>query len=110
MKDIAKRSSCEIQRNLHSDLAMHACHNDLKFEEVYHLLWEIVYESKLGNYSQCDTLIGRMKGISDSATPESRKNTLKTIATFIENKHKIGRYNDIEGIIDKLFSSSNMKK
>lgn len=100
----AQKISFEAQRDIHGDMAMHSAHLGLKYEEVYHLLWQIVYESKLGNYSQCDNLISRMDGIADFAVNDIRKSTLQSISRLIENRDKISRYNDISGIVNKLFS------
>lgn len=102
--EIAERSSWEVQKNFHVDLAMHACRLEMRYEEVYHVLWQIICESKLGNYNQCDNLISIMSGIEKPERKESRKNTLKSVAALIENKDKISRYKDIDGIIDKLFA------
>lgn len=99
-----RKMSIEVQRDVHIDMAMRASNLHMRYEEVYHLLWQIICESRLGNYSQCDLLISRLSGLADSAVAESRKNTLKSVAALIENKDKISRYKDIDGIIDKLFS------
>lgn len=104
MFEIAERSAWEVQKNFHADLAMHACHMEMRYEEVYHLLWQIVYESKFCNYAKCDSLISQASGIADSPVEDFRKATLKSVAALIENKDKISRYKDIDGIIDKLFS------
>lgn len=99
-----RKMSIEAQRDVHIDMAMHSSNLGMRYEEVYHLLWQIICESRLGNYPQCDLLIRRLSGVADSSVAESRKSALKSIAALIENKDKIGRYKEIDGIIDKLFT------
>lgn len=103
MAEIAEKSSWDAQKAFHEDLAMHACRMEMEYEEAYHILWLIILESKLGNYNQCDSLISRMSGIKKSEQKDTRGSTLKSVAALIENKDKISRYKDIDGIIDNLF-------
>lgn len=104
---LRKEISNEIIRSqiaIHIDMAMHSCHNSMRYEEVYHTLWQIVLHSRLGEFTACENKISILRGIADDSIKDTRSSNLKTIASLIENKDMIDNYNDIEGIIDRLFT------
>lgn len=102
MLNESARDTYKALAHLHANIAVSVASNN-RFDYLLHNIMRIVYNSKSGNFAECERLIkGLEHSLPTQNPPTSKGEMLNYALNQIEHKEKISNISELEDLITKF--------